>query len=44
MPQSAVLELHEDGDSRSVFGLTEIWEPRICWRSVAGRETAEADK
>ena len=44
LPQAAVLELHEDGNGRSVFGLAEIREPRVCWRSVAGRETAEADK
>ena len=44
IPQAAVLELHEDGNGRSVFGLAEIWEPRVSRRSVAGGETTEADK
>src|ERR1700676_4051501 len=36
------LELDENGHVQPILGLTEIGEPRICRRTVARRESAQA--
>src|SRR5467141_2202322 len=38
------LEFDENGHVQPVLGVAKIREPGICWRTVAGRESAEANR